>query len=281
VKKERAGQKASPANPTGYLHGYTPEEQDRLYAQARFLEPVVYDRIDLYRQRNLLEVGCGVGAQSEILLRRFPDLKIQGIDISEAQVARARERLATDVQKGRVAFDAGDATRLPYPDQRFDGAFLCWFLEHVQKPVEILREIHRTLQPEAVIYCSEVMNATFFLHPYSPATLKFWFEFNDHQWTLGGDPFVGAKLANYLRAAGFRDIISVVKTFHYDNRSPQQRSEFFEYWTNLLLSGAPSLLEANKVTPEAVEEMKAELQALKNAQDAVFFYSFIQARAVR
>ncbi len=69
-----------------YLHGYDTEEQDRLYRQARFLEQIVYDGVDLSMVKHLLEVGTGVGAQSEILLRRFPDLKLTGIDFSKDQL---------------------------------------------------------------------------------------------------------------------------------------------------------------------------------------------------
>jgi len=130
-----------------------------------------------------------------------------------------------------------------------------------------------------VIYCSEVLNSTFFVHPYSPATLQYWFTFNDHQWSLKGDPFVGAKLANYLIAAGFQDVKTEIRVHHYDNRAPKQRADFIEYWTNLMLSGAPTLLQAGKVTQELVDEVRKELNQLKYDQDAVFFYSWIQARA--
>jgi ubiquinone/menaquinone biosynthesis C-methylase UbiE len=263
----------------GYLHGYSPEEQDRLYKQARFLEKTIYENVDFSKQKEILEVGCGTGAQTEILLRRFPHLHIQGIDMSDAQIKRARTHLASEVKSQRVQFDQGDATNLPYTENSFDGAFLCWILEHVQEPVKILKEVLRVIRANGVVYCSEVMNATFFVHPYSPATLQYWFAFNDHQWSLKGDPFVGAKLANYLIEAGFQNVTTQVKVHHYDNRSPKMRKDFIEYWTELLLSGAPSLLTAGKVTPELVDEMKKELKALISDSDAVFYYSWIQARA--
>jgi ubiquinone/menaquinone biosynthesis C-methylase UbiE len=263
----------------GYLHGYSPEEQERLYKQARFMEQTVYEHIDFSRQNQILEVRCGTGAQTEILLRRFPHLHIQGVDASEAQISRARKHLSQEVENGRISFDVGDALHLSYPENSFDGAFLCWILEHVQNPVGILREVLRVLRANGVIYCSEVMNATFFVHPYSPATLQYWFAFNDHQWSLKGDPFVGAKLGNYLIEAGFQNVKTEVKVHHYDNRAPKRRADFIEYWTNLLLSGAPGLLQAGRVTQELVDEMKKELTRLKYDTDAVFYYSWVQARA--
>jgi hypothetical protein len=67
--------------PTGYLHGYSEPERERLHRQARFLEPMVHDRLPFRRRRRLLEVGSGVGAQTEILLRHFPELHVTGIEI--------------------------------------------------------------------------------------------------------------------------------------------------------------------------------------------------------
>jgi ubiquinone/menaquinone biosynthesis C-methylase UbiE len=262
-----------------YLHGYPPEEQERLYRQARFLEAAVFEHVDFSRQANVLEVGCGVGAQTEILLERFPNLKVRGIDASAEQVERARQHLAAAAAAGRAAWDVGDAAKLPYPDNSFDGAYVTWFLEHVKEPVAVLEEIRRVLKSGSPIYCTETMNACFFVHPYSPATLQYLFAYNDFQWTLGGDPFVGAKLANYLLAAGYQSVRTEVKFFHYDNRAPKKRAEMIEYWTRLLLSGAPSLLAAGKTTPETVAQMTDELERLKRDRDAVFFDAWIQARA--
>lgn len=263
----------------GYIHGFTKGEQDRLFQQARVHEEAIFKNIDFSQCKNLLEVGSGVGAQTQILLERFPDTKIQCVDASAAQVSRAREAHKAAIKAGRVKIDQADALKLPYKDNSFDGAFLCWLLEHVQNPVGILAEVKRTLKPGGVIYCNEVFNATFYVHPYSPATLKFWFEFNDYQWSLKGDPFVGGKLANYLMQAGYQNVTTKVLTHQYDNRMPKKRAAFIDYWTELLLSAAPGLIKAGRVTQNIVDEMRAESEKLKNAPDSVIFYSWIQARA--
>lgn len=278
MKKSEKKAKKTGITP-GYLHGYTVEEQNRLYQQARFLEENVYKNIHFSKLSKVLEVGCGVGAQTEILLERFPHLMVHGIDASPVQIQAAKKRLKKQIQAKRVELTQGDALHLPYTESSFDGAFVCWFLEHVQEPIEILKEIRRALKPGGLIYCSEVLNATLYLHPYSPATLQYWFAFNDHQWSLKGDPFVGAKLANYLLASGYQNISVEPKVEFYDNRTPKRRAEFIEYWTRLLLSGAPGLIEAGKITPDLVEGMQNELSRLKDDPDAVFFYSWVQAHA--
>lgn len=263
----------------GYIHGFTREEQDRLFRQARIHEEIIFSKVDFSDCEKIIEIGSGVGAQTRILLERYPKTFIQCVDASPTQVARAKEALSEELTRGQIKIDSQDAKHLTYPDDSFDGAFICWLLEHVQNPLDILIEARRVLRSGGVIYCNEVFNATFYVHPYSPATLKFWMEFNDYQWSLKGDPFVGGKLANYLMKAGFQNITTQVLTHQYDNRMPKRRSSFLDYWTNLLMSGADNLLKAKRVTPEIIKDMQAEMKAMKTDPDSVIFYSWILARA--
>jgi ubiquinone/menaquinone biosynthesis C-methylase UbiE len=267
-------------SPTGYLHGYSPAERDRLQRQARFLEPLVHDRLPYRRKRKLLEVGSGVGAQTEILLRHFPELHVTGIEINDEQLAEAHRFLST-VQwaRDRFTFTKADATQLEFGAATFDSAFLCWILEHVGDPARVLSEVRRVLVPGSPVVCSEVLNATLFIDPYSPDTLRYWTAFNEHQLSIGGDPFVGAKLGNLLQAVGFRDVSTEVKTMHLDNREPVERAETLAYWSDLLLSGAPALLQAGKVTSDVVDGMRKELARAARDPNSVFFYAFVQARA--
>lgn len=264
----------------GYVHGFTREEQDRLLRQARFVEHRVHDRLPFRRCKRLIEVGSGVGAQTEILLRHFPDLHVTGVEMSETNLARARAHLAhLPWAAGRHDFVQADASELEFEADEFDSAFLCWILEHVADPMMVLAETRRVLRPGSPIVVTEVQNSSFFLEPYSPSTLAYWMAFNDHQLAIGGDPFVGAKLGNLLQAVGYRDITTEVVTIHLDNRAPGERAEFIAFWTELLLSGAPGLQEAGKVSDETVSAMKEELRIVAHDPNSVFLYSFVQARA--
>ncbi len=103
-----------------YLHGFSQEEQDRLRKQARFGEHTVYQNINLSGVENLLEVGCGVGAQSEIILRRFPDLKLNGIDLSTKQLNTAMQRLSQlPFAQNRFSLQEMDATAMKFAANSF------------------------------------------------------------------------------------------------------------------------------------------------------------------
>ena len=264
-----------------YLHGFSLEEQDRLYRQARFSEQSIFAKVDFSRQRRLLEVGVGVGAQTEILLRRFPKLHVTGIDRSQRQLAQAKKLLSEQpVANGRYELMEMDASQMDFGTGEFDGAFICWILEHADEPARILSEVRRVLKSGSPIVVNEVMNSSFFLDPYSPNTWKYWMAYNDFQLEQGGDPFVGSKLGNLLLQQGFEQIETEVKVWHFDNRHPSDRREVINFWTELLLSAADQLVTAGCVTQEIVEGMELELNTVAHDPNAVFYFSFMQARAI-
>lgn len=263
-----------------YLHGFTQEEQDRLRSQARFGEHTVYQNVNLTDVHKLLEIGCGVGAQSEILLRRFPDISLTGVDRSTKQLETAKKRLdGISYAVDRYNLVEMDATDLKFKANSFDGAFLCWILEHVPDPIRVLSEVRRVLRPGSVVYVTEVLNSSFFLDPYSPNVWKYWTVFNEYQLEQKGDPFVGAKLGNFLMQLGYKDIKTEVKTWFFDNRYPQLRKDHIDYWEKLLLSASDKLVDDGRIEQSVVEEMKVEMARVSLDPNAVFFYSFIQASA--
>lgn len=263
-----------------YIHGFSPEEQHRLRLQARHAEYMVYQDVDFSEVEKVLEIGCGVGAQSEILLRRFPEIELTAIDRSVRQLATAGDNLsASGISPERYRLIQMDATELDFEDHLFDGAFVCWLLEHVPEPHKILGELRRVLRPGGRVYVTEVLNSSFLLDPYSPNTWAYWLAFNDFQIDQGGDPFVGAKLGNLLLRAGFENVRTTPKVWHLDDRSPGKRQQMIEFWAGLLLSACEQLVASGRVSEETVANMKEELKVVAREPSSTFFYVFIQATA--
>lgn len=263
-----------------YLHGFSETEQQRLRTQAEFAEYTIFQNINFSNAKKVIEVGCGVGAQTEILLRRFPKLHVTGIDLNEKQLGAAQHFIGSiPTTKGRYEFHKMSADNLSFEAQTFDGAYLCWILEHVPNPAQVLSEVRRVLRPGAEIVVTEVMNSSFFLDPYSPNVWKYWMAFNDFQHKNAGDPFIGAKLGNLLTQVGYHQVRTEVKTWHFDNRQPALRKQAIHFWTDLLLSAAQILVAQNYVDEETVKKAKEELGKVANDPNAVFLYSFMQAKA--
>ncbi|MBW4609618.1 MAG: class I SAM-dependent methyltransferase [Hassallia sp. WJT32-NPBG1] len=269
-------------NTDGYIHGFTKSEQDRLIRQSTFFEPYIYTDIDFSKCSHILEVGCGVGAQIQLLLRRWPHLKVTGVDISQSQINRAREFLKPHIDSGRVSLHVSDGRYLPFADNSFDGAFVCFVLEHTSEPLILLKELKRIMQSGSPLYCTEAFNNSLYIDPPCPSFETYWKIFNDHQKELQGDPNVGMKLCNLALKADFSETTLSDVSTHLDNRNKnaKQREFFVDMWTECFLSVAPELLSHNKITADLVEKIKNELHSIKSNPDSVFVYSLMQLKAL-
>ncbi|EIM73692.1 methyltransferase [Nitritalea halalkaliphila LW7] len=210
-----------PTSAPRYIHGYLSEEQERLREQAAVIEGPIYDTLDLSGVQRLLEIGSGVGAQTEILLRRFPQLHITGLEYEPSQIAKANlNREAFGMPADQVQFVQGDAHAIPLQGG-FDGAFICWVLEHVHNPLQVLKETWKQLLPGGKVWVTEVFNATFYTYPHQPAVMHYWQAYNTFQREIGGDPDVGVKLGGLLQKAGFQQITLRDDGFHLDAVCPK------------------------------------------------------------
>jgi SAM-dependent methyltransferase len=86
----------------------------------------------------VLDVGCGEGAT---FLHLGGPSGVVGIDVFEAKVAFARERLPL------CTFVSGSAYELPFEDGAFDHVIVRDVVHHLDHPDRALREIARVLEP--------------------------------------------------------------------------------------------------------------------------------------
>ncbi|QDZ27085.1 class I SAM-dependent methyltransferase [Noviherbaspirillum sp. UKPF54] len=90
-----------------------------------------------------LDVGCGNGAFTEMLVERCAPASVSGIDPSEGQLAYARARPASRVAQ----FHQGDAMALPFPDDAFDAAVMPLVIFFVPDPGRGVAEMARVVCP--------------------------------------------------------------------------------------------------------------------------------------
>ena len=94
-----------------------------------------------------IDIGCGNGAFTELLVDRCAPAEVQGIDPSEGQLAFARTRPA-----GRVAeFSRGEAMALPFAEDRFDAVVMALVIPLVANPAKAVAEMVRVAAPGATV----------------------------------------------------------------------------------------------------------------------------------
>jgi SAM-dependent methyltransferase len=94
-----------------------------------------------------LDVGCGDGAFTEIIVERCAPASVHGIDPSQRQLAFARAR-----SKLRVAqFRQGDAMAQPFPDDTFDAAVMPLVIFFVPDPGKGVAEMARVVCPGGLV----------------------------------------------------------------------------------------------------------------------------------
>lgn len=91
---------------------------------------------------NILDVGCGTGEKSKHFKRGGN--KVTGLDISEAQIERAKEVLDSAIVQN---INVG----LPFADNEFDITYSSMVLEHIFDFKFILEEMNRVLRPNGKV----------------------------------------------------------------------------------------------------------------------------------
>ncbi|WP_297337310.1 class I SAM-dependent methyltransferase [Algoriphagus sp.] len=262
-----------------YIHGYLSEEQERLLNQAGTLASLIYPWIDFTPAKKLLEIGSGVGAQSKILLELYPQIELTCVELEASQIQKAQANLA-GFSNRKIDFVLQDGQQLKL-DKSFDSIFICWVLEHVSKPLEVLNRAFAHLDPGGIIYLTEVFNSSFHFLPRLQGLADYYEAYNDYQTKNGGNPDVGLQLGNLLQQSGFKEITLHHGGFHLDQSQPESLANLCDYWKSLMKSAAEGMIKSGLISESGITQMEKDLDQLKTEKNAVFFYQFVQAKAIR
>jgi SAM-dependent methyltransferase len=264
---------------TGYIHGYSDAEAARLLVQAEFLARWVLADVDLGGARRLLEPGVGVGAETRLLLRRWPELRVFGVDLSADQLTHARRVLARELERGAVTLARASAASLPIAGGSVDAAFVCWLLEHVPEPERVVAECARCLEPGGRLIATEVYNTSLYFEPRRPIVDQYFAAVGAAQRDAGGHPEIGARLGELAARAGL-----AVTSYRFvpvigDGRDPAGRVALIRYFRDLLRSTEPQVRAAGAFPTDRLPEVWAALDEVERAPDALLCYTFAQLEA--
>jgi SAM-dependent methyltransferase len=194
----------------------TSGEYDVFAPQANARLIAAFVRLSLLqRGARVVDLGCGSGAFTELL--REVGYSSVGVDISPKLVAIGRNKYPG------LELIEGDAERLPFANESFDGVLLSALVHHFPDPRRLAAEVRRVLKPRGrfVAFDPNRMNPFMWLYRdrsspfYSPVGV-----------TENERPVLGWQVREIFHKEGFRTQIDYIGGLAYRYVASQTTRRF-------------------------------------------------------
>jgi SAM-dependent methyltransferase len=253
-----------------YVHGYAQRESERLDDQAGALAELLHSDTAYPAESRVLEAGCGIGSQTISLVANSPGAHITSIDVSEASLAIARTRAPS------VEFLQADIFALPFADASFDHLFVCFVLEHLDKPVKALKALRRVVKPGGSVTVIEGDHGSTSFHPDSQAAQ----DAVDCLVKLQpGDANIGRSLYPLLVEAGLDEVQVSPRMVYVDGSRPDLAESFTRRTFAAMIAGVrEQALDAGLIGEARFDQGVEDLHRAAEG-DGTFCYTFFKATA--
>ena len=216
-----------------------------------------------------IDIGCGNGAFTELLVERCAPAQVQGIDPSEGQLAFARKRPAARVAK----FDRGDATALAFPNASFDAAIMALVIFFVPEPAKGVAEMVRVVSPGGIVaaYAWDMLGGGFPQQAIQTEMLA-----------MGIPPLLPPS-ADASRIDALRDLWTKAGLNSVETREiAVQRTfaDFEDYWSTGMLGSSIGPAVAS-MAPDVAADLKSRVKARLSADRAGRITYSARANAVK
>jgi len=220
----------------------------RMGRWSRIVGEAFLDWLAVPKGLRWLDVGCGNGAFTEVLIARCVPAAVSAIDRSEGQLRYARARPEAKL----VEFRVGDAQALPYPDRCFDAAAMALVISFVPDPGKAVIEMMRVVRPGGWVaaYIWDLPGGGIPVEPMLRA-LK----------SLGvavAVPGIEVSRRENLRALWKKAGLQSVDT--HVIRIPVVYSDFDDFWQSYSVPEGPSGQPLRKMSPSEIEQLKTRLR---------------------
>ena len=206
-----------------------------------------------------LDVGCGNGAFTDLMIAHTAPAEVMAIDPSEGQIAYAQTRAGANMAQFRI----GDAQELPYADGYFDATAMALVISFVPNPAKAVAEMTRVVRPGGLVaaYMWDFNGV-----PLQPLTT----EMEAMGLPIARPPSSGVTLDN-LRALW--EQAGLVETDTTVIRIKVGFDDFEDFWTSNAVPIGPHGAAMSKMSPAKRDELRARLrQALPVGNDGRISY---------
>ncbi len=260
------------------VHGHDARENERLQDQAGALIDLLHADTSYAAGSEVLEAGCGVGAQTVILARRSPAARFTCVDTSKDSLAEAKRRVRR-AGITNVEFRQADILAPPFAPESFDHVFVCFVLEHLSRPVDALAALGGLLRPDGTITVIEGDHGSAYFHPDSHAAHAAIRCLVQLQQAAGGNALIGRQVYPLLVEAGFEGVHVSPRMVYVDASRPALVDGFtMKTFTAMVEGIREPALGAGLIEPELFEEGIRALRRTTEA-DGVFCYTFFKGVA--
>ncbi|MBM3580011.1 MAG: bifunctional demethylmenaquinone methyltransferase/2-methoxy-6-polyprenyl-1,4-benzoquinol methylase UbiE [Alphaproteobacteria bacterium] len=117
----------------------------------------------IWKKKMVEEVGCGrvidvAGGTGDIafrIARKFPEARIDVVDINPEMLAVGKARAVDQNIFSNLTFTCADGEQLPFPDKTFDFFTIAFGIRNFTNIGQALLEAHRVLKPGGKFICLE------------------------------------------------------------------------------------------------------------------------------
>jgi ubiquinone/menaquinone biosynthesis C-methylase UbiE len=214
-----------------------------------------------------LDVGCGGGAFTDLILGRASPKSVAGVDPVEDQIAFAKSRDG----HGQVDYQVGDALDLPYQGDGFDTAIMALVIAFLPDRAKAIAEMRRVVRPGGTIatYMWDLPRGGFTQQPLLDAL-----GLNQEKMPGYADSAAGP-LRQLFEAADLEEVES--RTIHVEMKF----RDFDEFWSTQTSFPSTPVRALREMSESEVERVKASLRETlpTNPQGQVAY--FARANAVK
>jgi SAM-dependent methyltransferase len=215
---------------------------------SRLVGEKFLDWLDAPKNLKWIDVGCGNGAFTEVLIARCAPAAVTGVDPSEGQLAYARGRPGAK----RAEFRVADAQALPFADNSFDAATMALVIVFIPDPGKAARELARVVRPGGAV-------ATYmweFPDGFPPAPLAA--AMKDLGLIPPERPNVQASARGAMQAIWKEAGLTAIETEVI--RIRVSFSSFDDFWDSNTVPVGPSGKALSELSPGALEQLKTRLR---------------------
>ena len=246
-----------------YIISGGPEGKARLNVLSEVLRP--YTGSMLVQQgvtagTSLLDVGCGGGNVVEMVAEMVGDNgTVTGIDFDETILELDRRDAAG---KRNVTYRALNAYDIDYKDA-FDVAYARFLLSHLKAPIDVLRKMKESVEPEGKIIIEDVQFNGHFCYPANGAFDEYVRLYTLAAMHNGADANIGPTLPKLFDEAGIAEV-------GFDVIQPSFTTGTGKWMAYITLDKIKqTLVEQGIANAETISEILRELEAFTKDERSI------------